>query len=97
LGEASRTAKSPAHERLHRLIDDLPESMLAPVATLLEIFAHQSDHPAWATMGRALNEREYETLSDEDRKAIDEAYAEIEAGAKLLSHEEVKRRWFESE
>ena len=96
MAEASRTAKNPAHERLHRLIDDLPESMLGSVATVLEIFVHQSDHPAWAAMRRAFVEGEPEELTDADRRAIQEAYDEIQAGAELLSHEEVKRRWLEA-
>jgi hypothetical protein len=82
---------------LHQLIDDLPESMLESAATILEIFVHPSDHPAWAAMRRALAESQPERLSDADREAIREAYDEVQNGARLLSHEEVERRWREAE
>jgi hypothetical protein len=75
----------------------MPESMLEPVGAILEIFVHQSDHPAWAAMRRALVERDFEELHDEERQAIDVAYQEMKAGATLLPHEEVKRRWLEAE
>jgi hypothetical protein len=97
LAEVSRTAKSAAHERLHRLVDALPESMIESVATALEVFVHRSDHPAWASLRRAMEDMDFDDLSDEDRKAIQEAYDDIEAGAQHLSHDEVTRRWHEAE
>lgn len=99
MADPAKTAKpaSPAHERLHRLIDALPESALQTVGTLIEIMAHKSDHPAWAAMHRTVVEGEPDRLSDADREAVRQAYDEIEAGAKLLPHEEVKRRWLEAE
>ena len=97
MAEEVKTEVEAAKDRLHRLVDSLPDSKLASATTMLEVFVYQSDHPAWAAMRRALSVGEFDDLSETDRAAIREAYAEIEAGAKPLSHEEVERRWREAE
>jgi GTP-sensing pleiotropic transcriptional regulator CodY len=92
---AEKTKAETSRDRLHRWIDELPESELESTLTSVEILASRSEEPALTAMRRALQTLEPEELSATDREALREAYEELEAGETLLSHEEVRRRWLE--
>jgi predicted transcriptional regulator len=88
--ESARTSR----ERLHRFIEELPESELERALINMEILARVSDHPAFVAMRKVLAKMDFEELSPQDRKALDEAYADLRSG-RMLTHDEVRKRWLE--
>ena len=72
-------------DRLHRLIDELPEAELSVVERFL------AERGAAPSLTLAEAPEDDEPLTPEDEAAIEEAYADIAAG-RVLSHEEARQR-----
>jgi hypothetical protein len=68
---------TPVRERIHRLVDQLPEIELPAVESLLSERRAAAD-PFLQALANAPEDDE--PLSDEDIAALDEAYADIAAG-----------------
>jgi hypothetical protein len=79
--------KEAKQDKLHRLVNVLPESELAAAERYLEYLAHSADPVALAL---ELAPEDDEPLTDEDRAAIAEARAEFAAGHGIPS-EQLKR------
>ena len=75
-------------ERVHRLVDELPEDELLAVEQLL---AERRGKPGGFLGTFADAPEDDEPLTAEDIAAIDEAYADIAAG-RTISHDELWRR-----
>jgi len=75
-------------ERLHQLIDQLPESELDRVGRLLDDLRAHEDPVLRAFLEAPDSD---ESLTDEDRLAIEEGWEDIRAG-RVASHDEVMRR-----
>ena len=87
---AEPAAATPeGRDRLHRLVDELPDEKLETARLYLEL-ANAADEPAFAAMLRAAT-REPEELSEKDLKALEEAREDVEAG-RLSPHDEVWKR-----
>lgn len=73
-------------ERLHRIVDELPEEKLEAALKAIEM---RVDDP----MVRRLEDAppEDEEISTEEEAAVQEARDELAAGAPLVSHDEIKR------
>jgi hypothetical protein len=79
-------------DRLHRLIDEVPEAELPGALRMVEEFlaarvAGSEELPRVETNGSD----DGEPLTPEDEAALEEAYADVAAG-RLVSHEEARRR-----
>lgn len=75
------------HERLHRLVDVLPAAEAAAAARYLEYLASGADPVALAC---ALAPDDDEPVTDADRAALAEGWADYAAG-RGVSAEDVKR------
>ena len=75
-------------DRLHRLIDDLPEDELAAVEEVLTR-RRQADDPFLRALANA--PAESEPLSPEDEADIDEGWEAIRRG-ELVSNDELRRK-----
>ena len=75
-------------EKLHQLVDELPEEELDAA---LKVIESRADDP----LIRRLDEvpLEDEEISPEEEAAVQEARDELAAGAPLISHEEIKREF----
>lgn len=75
-------------EKLHRIVDELPEEELDAALQAIEA---RADDP----LIRRLDEAplEDEEISPEEEAAVQEARDELAAGAPLISHEEIKREF----
>jgi hypothetical protein len=73
-------------EKVHRLLDELPDSELEPV---LEFIASRGED----NLGRWLDSRasEDEEIPQSEAAAVDEARDELAGGEPTISHEEMKR------
>lgn len=76
-----------AKEKLHRIVNALPESELTAAERYLEYLAQSADPVALAC---ELAPEDDEPVTDEDRAAIEEARAEIAAG-RGIPFDQVKR------
>ncbi|HEY7031543.1 MAG TPA: hypothetical protein VH482_09465 [Thermomicrobiales bacterium] len=74
-------------ERIHQLVDELPETELDEVARLLE--SRRSSDPLSRALAFALPDDEAE--SDDEAEAVEQAYLDVRQG-KLVSHGEVLRQ-----
>ncbi len=74
--------------RLHRLVDDLPEEEVRAAERYLQFLCDQDD-PVIRAMRSAPEDDE--PLTDEDRKAIDEGRRDIAAG-RGISDSQVRRK-----
>jgi predicted transcriptional regulator len=79
---------TPVRDRIHRLVDQLPEAELPEVESLL---TERRDHADPFLSALANAPEDDEPLTDEDIAALDEAYADVAAG-RVVSHEEARRR-----
>lgn len=75
-----------AREKAHRLLDELPGSELGPVVE--GIASEGGDGFARWLDSRPVDDEE---ISPEEIAAIDEAHAELAAGAPTVSHDEFRR------
>lgn len=75
-------------EKLHRIVDKLPEEELEAALKAIE---ERADDP----MVRRLEDApaEDEEISAEEEAAVQEARDELAAGAPLASHDEIKREF----
>ncbi len=76
-------------ERLHEQIDRMPEHRALQVQRYIEAL-EEADDPVLASLLAAPEDDEPET--DEERVAVEEAYADIAAG-RLIPHEEIMREF----
>jgi predicted transcriptional regulator len=79
---------APVRERIHRLVDQLPEAELSAAESLL-VERRAATDPFFQALANAPEDDE--PLTDEDAAALDEANADIAAG-RVVPHEEVFRR-----
>ena len=81
-------------ERLHALVDDLPEDEIHTTLRFVEHLRSPEDDPVL----KALREAPFddEPLTDEDLAALREA-EEDEIHGRLIPHEEIRRRIFGEE
>ncbi|MBM2826784.1 MAG: hypothetical protein HW403_848 [Dehalococcoidia bacterium] len=80
-------------ERLHHLVDQLPESMVPVAERTLEVLC-QGDDPVLRALEAAPEDDEPETA--EERTAVESAKTRLMAGSPGISHEEVRRRVLDS-
>ena len=73
-------------ERIHRLIDETPDSELAAI----ERFLNERRRPAWAT-AFAEASIDDEPVTPEDEAALAEAYSDVAAG-RLVADADARRR-----
>ncbi|HET9209201.1 MAG TPA: hypothetical protein VFR03_02320 [Thermoanaerobaculia bacterium] len=79
-----------ARERLRALVDDLPEEEVQATLRFVEhLHELESDPVLMALREAPLDD---EPLTDEDLTAIEEAREDIAQG-RLISHEEIRRRF----
>jgi Rad3-related DNA helicase len=75
-------------EKLHRLVDELPEEKLDAA---LEAIESRADDPLIRRLEDAPPEDE--EISAEEEAAVQEARDELAAGTPLISHDEIKREF----
>ena len=75
-------------DRIHRLLDDLPEAELSAVEQFLAQRRAAAD-PLLRALADAPTDDE--PITPEEETAVAEAYADIAAG-RVVSHEEVRQR-----
>lgn len=75
-------------DRLHALVDQLPESEQHVAERFLEYLRASSSPLARALRNAPLDD---EPLSEDERKALDEAWEDIRAG-RIVSHQEMRRQ-----
>jgi hypothetical protein len=75
-------------EKAQKLLDELPESELEPV---LEFIASRGEDPVLRLLENAPEDDE--PVTDEDEAALEEAYAELDAGAPTMSVDEFRNRY----
>ncbi len=83
----TKPQKSKRRERLHQLVDQLPQKNLSAAHRLLEQLKADDDPVLRAVLNAPLDD---EPVTEEEEAAIAEARADIRAG-RVYSHEEVKR------
>ncbi len=76
-----------AREKIHELVDALPESEMEPV---LDFVVSRSSDPLLRALAAAPEDDE--PWTEEDQAALDDSRAEVAAGARLIPLEEIKRR-----
>jgi predicted transcriptional regulator len=87
-GAVSSTIRGmTTREKVHKLVDELPESQLEPVAEFIE----SQDEDPMITAFRDAPEDD-EPWTDEDEAAAAEGRADIAAG-RTVSHEEMLRKY----
>jgi hypothetical protein len=79
-----------ARERLHSLVDDLPEEEVHATLRFVEHLHEPEQDPVLVALRDA--PLDDEPLTDEDLIAIEEAREDIAKG-RLISHEEIRRRF----
>ena len=88
-----RDGKEPmtAKEKIHELVDALPERELETAVRVLEgLAALALSDPVAQALAQAPEDDE--PVSEEEEAAVAEARAELDRG-EFIPHEEVKRRW----
>lgn len=75
-------------EKLHRIVDELPEEDLDAALQAIEA---RSDDPLIRRLEDALAEDE--EISPEEEAAVQEARDEVAKGSPLISHDEIKREF----
>lgn len=75
-------------EKLHRIVDELPEEELDAALKAIEA---RSDDPMIRRLDEATSEDE--EISAEEEAAVQEARDEVAAGAPLVSQDEIKREF----
>ena len=75
-------------EKLHRIVDELPEEELEAALKAIE---ERADDPMVQRLADAPPEDE--EISPEEEAAVQEARDELAAGAPLISHDEIKREF----
>lgn len=76
-------------ERLHDLVEDLPESEVHAALRFVEYLRHSEDDPVLAALRDAPPDDE--PLTEEDVAALEEAWEDVRQG-RLVSHEEIRRQ-----
>lgn len=76
-------------ERLHELVEDLPESEVYAALRFVEYLRRSDDDPVLKALRDALPDDE--PLTEEDLAALQEAYEDLRQG-RVVSHEEARRR-----
>lgn len=76
-------------ERLHVIVEDLPESEVQAALRLLENLSHDENDPVLKALQDAPPDDE--PLTEEDAAALEEAWEDVRQG-RLVSHEEVRRQ-----
>jgi hypothetical protein len=79
---------TPVRDRIHRLVDQLPEAELPEIESLLVERRANAD-PVLRALANAPGDDE--ALTAEEAPSLEEAYADIAAG-RVVSHEEARRR-----
>ncbi|MBA3970326.1 MAG: hypothetical protein H0X52_09510 [Gemmatimonadetes bacterium] len=74
-------------ERLHHLVDVLPERELETAARVLEALHATADPVAWALDNAPLDDEPY---TQEEQAAVEEAYEDVASGT-TFTLDEVKR------
>ena len=67
-------------QRLHQLIDELPEEQIRAAQRFLQFLCEQDDPVLRAIRSAPVDDK---PLTDEDRKAIDEAQRDLDAGNRV--------------
>jgi hypothetical protein len=76
-------------ERLHDLVEDLPESEVHAALRFVEYLRQSEDDPVLKALRDAPPDDE--PLTEEDLAALEEAYEDLGQG-RVVSHEEARRR-----
>jgi hypothetical protein len=86
--DAATISVMTTREKLHQIVDKLPEEELDAALKAIE---SRADDP----LIRRLEEAplEDEEISPEEEAAVQEARDELAAGAPLISHDEIKREF----
>jgi predicted transcriptional regulator len=79
--------EAKAKERLHRLVDRVPEEEVHTAERFLEYLATSEDPVMRALMNAPEDD---EPLTDADREALEEGRRALEAG-EVVSHEELRK------
>ena len=77
-----------SRQRLHLLIDQLPDHDIPTIERVLEAFFDSNTSPGWSIDDAP----EGEPDSPEEAVLVAEAYEDIRAG-RVVSHEEIKREF----
>lgn len=88
VSNAATIGSMTTRDRLHQIVDKLPEEELDAALQAIEA---RADDP----MIRRLDDApaEDEEISPEEEAAVQEARDELAAGAPLISHDEIKREF----
>ncbi len=84
---------SAVRERIHQIVDAMPETELPEIESMLAERKIQAD-PFLRALAHAPEDDE--AVTEEEEIAVREAYADIAAG-RVVSHEDVRRRLFGDE
>lgn len=76
-------------ERLHALVEDLPEAEIHAALRFVEYLRQSDDDPVLKALRDAPPDDE--PLTEEDVAALEEAWEDVRQG-RLVSHEEVRRQ-----
>lgn len=76
-------------ERLHALVDDLPEEEVHTVLRFVECLRNPEEDPVLKALREAPPDDE--PITQEDLAAIEEAWEDVRRG-RLIPHEEIRRR-----
>jgi predicted transcriptional regulator len=76
-------------ERLHDLVEDLPESEVHAALRFIEYLRRSENDPVLAALRDARPDDE--PLTEEDVAALEEAYEDLAQG-RVVAHEEARRR-----
>lgn len=76
-------------ERLHELVEDLPESEVHAALRFVEYLRYSEDDPVLKALQDAPPDDE--PLTEEDVTALEEAWEDVRQG-RLISHEEIRRQ-----
>lgn len=82
---------APPRDELHRLVEHLPDRVVGAAKRILEALSQAPSDSVTEALAKAAM-KEPESLSDEDREALREAYDDLMAG-RVVSHEEIKREF----
>lgn len=75
-------------ERLHALVEDLPESEVHAALRFIEYLRFSEEDPVWKALQHA--PLDDEPVTSEDAAALDEAWEDVRQG-RLVPHHEVRR------
>lgn len=76
-------------ERLHELVEDLPESEVHAALRFVEYLRNAEDDPVLKALRDAPPDDE--PVTEEDVAALEEAWEDVRQG-RLISHEEIRRQ-----